>query len=114
MVLLKTLQTLNGKNLLFIMLKSTESCTIPLGLESGLIKDSAITASSSYDASNVGPQFARYKHFLYAIYSISIELFLAMDMVNLFRKYVLLISHYYTTCAVVPTRISRKQLNLAS
>ncbi|XP_046642045.1 discoidin domain-containing receptor 2-like [Daphnia pulicaria] len=36
-----------------------ETCNASLGLESGHIKDAAITASSSYDASNVGPQFAR-------------------------------------------------------
>ncbi|XP_045034749.1 discoidin domain-containing receptor tyrosine kinase B isoform X1 [Daphnia magna] len=36
-----------------------DSCNASLGLESGYIKDAAITASSSYDASNVGPQFAR-------------------------------------------------------
>jgi hypothetical protein len=30
-----------------------------LGMESGVIPDSAITASSSYNEQSVGPQFAR-------------------------------------------------------
>lgn len=34
-------------------------CTIPLGMESGEIPDSDISASSSFDSSNVGPQIGR-------------------------------------------------------
>lgn len=36
-----------------------EECVIPLGMESGRIPSSRITASSSYDVKNVGPQNAR-------------------------------------------------------
>lgn len=35
-------------------------CGSPLGMESGAIKDSAISASSAYDSSIVGPQHGRY------------------------------------------------------
>lgn len=42
----------------FILL-STGSCGSALGMESGVIKDSAITASSAYDSSSVGPQHGR-------------------------------------------------------
>ena len=35
-----------------------ESCSLPLGMESGLIPDSDISASSSY-ARSVGPEHAR-------------------------------------------------------
>ncbi|KAG8258315.1 DNA damage responsive protein [Homalodisca vitripennis] len=34
-------------------------CTAPLGMESGAIPDDDITASSSFDSGNVGPQFGR-------------------------------------------------------
>jgi len=34
-------------------------CIAPLGMESGAIKDEDITASSSFDSSNVGPQHGR-------------------------------------------------------
>ncbi|XP_030749295.1 discoidin domain-containing receptor tyrosine kinase B-like [Sitophilus oryzae] len=34
-------------------------CIAPLGMENGLIKDSEITASSSFDSGNVGPQHGR-------------------------------------------------------
>ncbi|KAK6627478.1 hypothetical protein RUM44_009956 [Polyplax serrata] len=34
-------------------------CLAPLGMESGIIRDDAITASSSFDSSNVGPQHGR-------------------------------------------------------
>jgi hypothetical protein len=34
-------------------------CIAPLGMESGTIKDEDITASSSFDNGNVGPQFGR-------------------------------------------------------
>ena len=37
----------------------TAQCTVPLGMESGEIKDSDLTASSSFDTGNVGPQNAR-------------------------------------------------------
>lgn len=46
--------------LILFNFKNADYCSSPLGLESGLIKDSAISASSSYDAGNVGPQFARW------------------------------------------------------
>lgn len=35
-------------------------CISPLGMESGAIKDSDITASSSFDNGNVGPHHGRY------------------------------------------------------
>jgi len=34
-------------------------CIAPLGMESGAIRDEDITASSSFDSGNVGPQFGR-------------------------------------------------------
>ncbi|XP_046678553.1 discoidin domain-containing receptor 2-like isoform X2 [Homalodisca vitripennis] len=37
----------------------TSQCTAPLGMESGAIPDDDITASSSFDSGNVGPQFGR-------------------------------------------------------
>ena len=43
----------------FVLL-SSDNCGNALGLESGRITNSAITASSSYDAGNVGPQFVRW------------------------------------------------------
>src|SRR5690349_10852480 len=38
---------------------STDNCNQPLGLESGLLPDSAITASSSYHEASVGPKQSR-------------------------------------------------------
>ncbi|XP_068918044.1 discoidin domain-containing receptor 2 [Tenebrio molitor] len=38
------------------------SCGSALGMESGVIKDSAITASSAYDSSSVGPQHGRLRN----------------------------------------------------
>ncbi|XP_054275572.1 discoidin domain-containing receptor 2-like isoform X2 [Macrosteles quadrilineatus] len=37
----------------------TSQCTLPLGMESGAIPDDDISASSSFDSGNVGPQFGR-------------------------------------------------------
>ncbi|KAL0280488.1 UNVERIFIED_CONTAM: hypothetical protein PYX00_001761 [Menopon gallinae] len=37
----------------------TSQCIAPLGMESGAIRDDDITASSSFDSSNVGPQHGR-------------------------------------------------------
>lgn len=37
----------------------TSQCIAPLGMESGAIRDEDITASSSFDSGNVGPQFGR-------------------------------------------------------
>lgn len=37
----------------------TSQCTAPLGMESGTIPDEDITASSSFDSGNVGPQHGR-------------------------------------------------------
>lgn len=37
----------------------TAQCAGPLGMETGEIPDSDITASSSFDAGNVGPQNGR-------------------------------------------------------
>lgn len=34
-------------------------CIAPLGMENGGIKNEDITASSSFDSGNVGPQFGR-------------------------------------------------------
>jgi hypothetical protein len=39
------------------------NCEAPLGLESGAIPDSDITASSAYDFGIVGPQHGRSVHF---------------------------------------------------
>lgn len=44
----------NDKILLF-----TAKCKNALGMESGAIMDSQITASSAHDVGNVGPQHAR-------------------------------------------------------
>lgn len=38
----------------------TAQCIAPLGMENGLIPDEDITASSSFDHSNVGPHHGRY------------------------------------------------------
>ena len=38
----------------------SDQCITPLGLESGEIEDSALSASSSYEESTVGPKNARY------------------------------------------------------
>ncbi|KAJ8925152.1 hypothetical protein NQ315_001337 [Exocentrus adspersus] len=38
------------------------SCVSPLGMESGRIKDSAITASSAYDSASVGPHHGRLRN----------------------------------------------------
>ena len=46
-------------NFSVIFLHAAE-CRDPLGMQSGEIPDSAITASSSYDYSMVGPQHARF------------------------------------------------------
>ncbi|CAH0392133.1 unnamed protein product [Bemisia tabaci] len=35
-------------------------CSLPLGMESGTIRDDDITASSSFDSNNVGPHHGRY------------------------------------------------------
>lgn len=43
----------------FFMQSHTDQCTGPLGMETGEILDSDITASSSFDAGNVGPQNGR-------------------------------------------------------
>lgn len=56
-----------GKNVLLVLygllkeslLLHIESCTHELGLESGAVEDDLITASSSYDPTNVGPHNAR-------------------------------------------------------
>ncbi|XP_060535505.1 discoidin domain-containing receptor 2-like isoform X2 [Cylas formicarius] len=39
-----------------------ESCIAPLGMESGGIKDAAISASSAYDSGSVGPHHARLRN----------------------------------------------------
>ena len=44
---------------ILFLFRHLDNCGGALGLESGRITNSAITASSSYDAGNVGPQFAR-------------------------------------------------------
>ncbi|KAK5643044.1 hypothetical protein RI129_009211 [Pyrocoelia pectoralis] len=55
--------------LLVVLLLFTETstlelvtCTAALGMESGAIKDSAVTASSAYDAGSVGPQHGRLRN----------------------------------------------------
>lgn len=47
--------------LLFTHLLSdiTAQCIAPLGMESGAIPDEFISASSSFDSKNVGPQHGR-------------------------------------------------------
>lgn len=42
-----------------------DQCTGPLGMETGEILDSDITASSSFDAGNVGPQIGRFVYILW-------------------------------------------------
>ena len=42
-----------------IFVFTDETCLLPLGMESGKIKDAAISASSSYDSASVGPHRAR-------------------------------------------------------
>lgn len=43
----------------FSFLSSAGTCTNPLGMESGAIADFQVTASSSHDVGNTGPQHAR-------------------------------------------------------
>ena len=38
----------------------SENCDRPLGMESGLIKDEDLTASSTHDSTSVGPQMSRF------------------------------------------------------
>lgn len=50
---------INKTRYLFIFLLFPAQCIGPLGMEHGLIKDEDITASSSFDSGNVGPQHGR-------------------------------------------------------
>jgi hypothetical protein len=47
-----------------VMVVITANCGVPLGLETGAIPDSDITASSAYDSGIVGPQHGRSVHYL--------------------------------------------------
>lgn len=43
----------------FFSVSFKEQCNAPLGMESGLITDDDLTASSTHDFSSVGPHMAR-------------------------------------------------------
>lgn len=47
----------------------SENCDRPLGMESGLIKDEDLTASSTHDSTSVGPQMSRLV-FLFVCFSL--------------------------------------------
>ncbi|KAJ9582362.1 hypothetical protein L9F63_003289, partial [Diploptera punctata] len=47
----------------------TSQCIAPLGMESGAIRDEDITASSSFDSGNVGPQFGRIRSLNSVVFS---------------------------------------------
>lgn len=74
----------------------TAQCIAPLGMESGLIPDRDISASSCYNDGNVAPQNGR---FVYALSLFSNNLLDYIDLNRLvgtcFMFYKLLIEHYF-------------------